>query len=351
MEIAKHATPVLVVDDDDLTADMLENALAHFGYQVTVAADGREALELVRTGKFRLVVSDWEMPEISGLELCRRIRNRSCGSYVYVILLTSRSGTDNVIEGLNAGADEFLSKPFHPHELLVRLRVGQRLLSLESREVTIFALAKLAESRDSETGEHLERMREYCRVLAVHLSGCPRFRDVVDGDYVQLLYLTSPLHDIGKVGIPDRVLLKPGQLTQEEIQIIRQHTTIGGDTLEAASHAHPGAAFLTMARDIAYHHHERYDGKGYPHGLSGDAIPLAARIVALADVYDALTTKRVYKPAFSHEDARSIIIAERSQQFDPDIVDAFLDAEADFVAIKERFDGPPIGAEAALALA
>jgi len=220
----------------------------------------------------------------------------------------------------------------------VRLRGAERLLSLETRDLTIFALAKLAESRDAYTGTHLERIREYCRLLAEELSHWPKFGDCVDGEYAQLLYLTSPLHDIGKVGIPDRVLLKPGRLTPEEFEIMKRHATLGGETLEAAACAHPEAQFLAMARDIALTHHERFDGKGYPRGLAGEEIPLCGRIAALADVYDALTSARVYKPEFSHATARSIILEGRGTQFDPDVVEAFLRREADFLAVQKQFE-------------
>ncbi|MDZ7619826.1 MAG: HD domain-containing phosphohydrolase, partial [Patescibacteria group bacterium] len=216
------------------------------------------------------------------------------------------------------------------------LRAGERLLALESRELTIFALAKLAESRDSETGEHLERIREYCRILGEELSHWESHRDLVDGEYVQLLYLTSPLHDIGKVGIPDRVLLKPGRLTPEEFDIMKQHTILGANTLAAAAAAHPGAPFLTIAREIALTHHEHFNGKGYPTGLKGQEIPLSGRIAALADVYDALTSRRVYKPAYSHEEARTIVLDGGGTQFDPDVVEAFLRREADFIEIRRR---------------
>ena len=230
---------VLVVDDDLVTREIIVEDLRHFGYEVTAASDGREAFELVRTGLYRLVVSDWQMPHMSGLELCREIRKRSWSGYIYYILLTLRGGVDNVVCGLDAGADDFLTKPFQPQELRLRLRTGERVLALESRDLMIFAMAKLAESRDSDTGAHLERMREYSRILADELSRWPKYFDKIDGDYVQLIYQTSPLHDIGKVGVPDSVLLKPGRLTPEEREIMQRHTTLGGETLQTVARANP----------------------------------------------------------------------------------------------------------------
>jgi putative two-component system response regulator len=257
---------------------------------------------------------------------------------VYFILLTSLDRNQNVVSGLRAGADDFISKPFNPHELQVRLRAAERIVSLESRDLILFALAKLAESRDPETGAHLERIREYCRLLAENLATKEKYRDQIDSDYVRTIFLTSPLHDIGKVGIPDRVLLKPGGLTPEEFEIMKQHVVIGWQTLDAAVQSHPSAGFLKFARDIAWSHHEKYNGKGYPRGLVGEEIPLSGRIVAVADVYDALTTKRVYKPAFSHDVAKDTICKGRGTDFDPDVVDAFLACEREFVAIREHLD-------------
>lgn len=329
---------VLVVDDDEVSAELLRHALEEYGYDVTTAFDGRQAFELVRTGEYRMVVTDWEMPNINGLELCRLIREKASSGYIYIILLTSNSGTQNIVQGLEAGADDYIVKPFQPEELSLRLSVGQRVLSLESRDLIIFSLAKLADSRDPQTGAHLERMREYSKILASHLSTLPEYRDTVDGDFVQLIYLTSPLHDIGKVGIPDQVLLKPGKLTTEEFEIMKQHTIIGGETLDAAVASHPEARFLRMARDIAWTHHERFDGTGYPHGLSGYDIPLSGRIVAVADVYDALTSSRVYKPAYSHETAKEIIVEGRGTHFDPAIVDAFLATESQFIEVAEQLE-------------
>ena len=315
---------VLIAEDDRDAVELLENMLRHFGFEVTKACDGRAAFEEVRSGQFQIVISDWEMPDMNGVELCREVRRQVTSSYTYFILLTARRGTSNLIEGLQAGADEFLSKPVDPEELKMRLSVAERILSLEARDLVIFSLAKLAEARDTETGAHLERIREYCRVLALSLCNSDRHDDAIDGAYAQLLYLTSPLHDIGKVGIPDSVLLKPGRLTPQEFEVMKQHTVIGGATLPAAAEAHPRAKYLTMARDIAVTHHEKFDGSGYPYGLRGQDIPLCGRIVALADVYDALTTARVYKPAYSHETTKVIILDGNGKHFDPEIVEAFL---------------------------
>jgi putative two-component system response regulator len=329
--------PVLVVDDDDVTRAFIEHTLACAGHEVHTACDGQAALEIIRRDETRLVVSDWEMPRLNGDELCREIRAADLSAYVYVILLTSRSGPEEVVEGLRAGADDFIGKPFNPEELVVRVRAGERVLALETRDLTIFALARLAESRDSDTGAHLERVQSFSKALAQHLALRDGFRTIVDPEFVRLIYLTSPLHDIGKVGVPDCVLLKPGQLNEREFDIMKLHTTLGAQTLSAAMSKYPHAKFLQMARDIAATHHERFNGTGYPQGLRGDAIPLAGRIVALADVYDALTSRRVYKPAFTHEVARSMIVAESGQHFDPEVVAAFLSAEVEFQAINERF--------------
>ncbi len=285
-----------------------------------------------------MVISDWGMPRLDGLQLCSQIRKRDLSGYVYIILLTSHDGRKKVVEGMSAGADDFIAKPFNPAELLVRVRAGERVLALQTRDVAIFALAKLAESRDPETGAHLERVRRYSRALAEQLSKLPKFFDTIDDKFIELIYLTSPLHDIGKVGIPDSVLLKPARLSAEEFEVMKTHAKIGAETLDAALREYPGATFLQMARDIAAAHHERYDGAGYPKGLRGDGIPLCGRIVALADVYDALTSKRIYKDAYGHEHARTIITSESGSHFDPDVVLAFLQCEAKFLAIREEFN-------------
>ena len=328
---------VLVVDDDDMTLELLSGILTRCGHHVDTASDGQQALEILRRGFHRMVVSDWEMPELSGPDLCAAIRGGDFGGYIYTILLTGRNNASDAITGLNAGADDFITKPVDPAQLCARVRIAERILSLQTRDLTIFAMAKLAESRDPETGAHLDRVRSYCQLLAQHIAGNATADKPLEPGYAQMIFLTSPLHDIGKVAIPDHVLLKPGRLSDREFEIMKTHAALGAQTLDAAVKEHPEASFLRMARDIAATHHERWDGTGYPNKLKGEQIPLCGRVVALADVYDALTSKRVYKDAFAHDIAREIIIKDSGTHFDPKIVEAFLAVEPAFMQIREQY--------------
>jgi putative two-component system response regulator len=328
---------ILCVDDDEIALAILEKSLTAAGHEIETATNGREALDALRAGGCQMIISDWDMPVMSGLELCQAIRADHSGRYIYVILLTCHDSPQKAVEGISAGADDFVSKPFHPAELQARVRAGERVLSLETRDMVIFAMAKLAESRDHETGTHLERVRSYAHALARHLRNNPKYSGTIDDKFMRLIYLTSPLHDIGKVGIPDSVLLKPGRLSDSEFEIMKTHTELGAQTLDAAMREFPGTDFLRMAREIAASHHERWDGTGYPAGLRGEEIPLCGRIVALADVYDALTSRRVYKDAFAHQVARAMILDESGTHFDPDVVDAFIQAESEILAIRERY--------------
>jgi putative two-component system response regulator len=210
------------------------------------------------------------------------------------------------------------------------------MLSTEHHQVTIFTLAKLAESRDPETGLHLDRIREYSKILGINLARQKKFADILPYADIENIYHTSVLHDIGKVGIPDTILLKAGPLSEAEFEIMKTHTIIGGKTLGQALAEYPDAQFLEVARNIAFWHHERYDGSGYPHGLSKEDIPLCARIVALADVYDALTSKRPYKNALPHETAHQIVLEKKGNHFDPDVVDAFEASESEFADVSTR---------------
>jgi putative two-component system response regulator len=220
-------------------------------------------------------------------------------------------------------------------DVLVRERTEELNLT---KEVTIEAMATLAEWRDPETGAHIKRTQRYVRKLAEHLSTNPKYADELDANTVELLYLSAALHDVGKVSIPDSILLKPDRLTDEEFAEMKLHTTRGRDALAAAERKLGGNSFLRLAREIAYGHHERWDGKGYPQGIQGENIPLPARLMALADVYDALTSRRVYKPAMPHEEVARELRLGRGSQFDPDVVDAFLQIQADFQVIAKRFE-------------
>lgn len=328
---------ILIVDDDFIARELLNATLLDGGHEVTTADNGRIALEMVKQHAPEVIISDWEMPELDGLGLAQQVRRCGLESYVYFILLTGHNSVNERVQGLSAGADDFIAKPFEPSELLARIASAERILSLETRDVAIFAMAKLAESRDPETGAHLERVMNYSRVLATKLISLGHFPEEIDAEYVRLLYSTSPLHDIGKVGIPDSVLLKPGRLSDREFEIMKSHTIIGAETLGASLKRFPRTKFLSMARDVALAHHERYDGTGYPNKIKGDDIPLCARIVALADVYDALTSKRVYKDAYAHDVAKSIILKDVGTHFDPRVAEAFTAAEAEFVAIQDKF--------------
>lgn len=332
---------VYIVDDDDFALMTLEHTLTTMGYTVACGRNGKEAIEQLRKGEFRLVITDWDMPEMNGLDLCRAIRQEDLSGYVYVVMLTGREGAKQRMEGLCAGADAFLNKPLDPEELLVSLKTAERILALETRDVALFALAKLAESRDAETGAHIERVQSYTRLIARHLAPEVRTRHGIDDEYVRLLFQTSPLHDLGKVGIPDSILLKPGKLTSDEFEVMKTHTVVGAETLDAALQRFPNARFLQVAREIALSHHEKFDGSGYPRGLAGQQIPMCGRIVAVADVYDALTSRRVYKDASSHADAVVIIRGDRGRHFDPDVVDAFLRAEEQIVSVYERLRDEP----------
>jgi putative two-component system response regulator len=352
---------ILVVDDMDANRSMLRTFLTPLGYTIAEAADGAEALTVFNRERPDLLILDLNMPNMDGFEVCKRLKSDPETKVVPIIVITGLADDKNHLKALENGADDFLAKPFNIHFLKARLKsllelkrlhdqnleyqdsLKQSNISLMQRvistqDITIIALAKLAEFRDPETGEHLERMREFAGIVALELSKHPEYESYITDQYIENIYKSMPLHDIGKVGIPDNILLKPGKLTDEEFEIMKRHSTIGGDAISAAiKPIGSGESFLDMGRVIAYHHHEKWNGRGYPKGLSGEDIPLSARIASLADVYDALTTKRVYKPAFEHEKAKSIIVEESGQSFDPTIVDAFLNKEKEFIEIKEKF--------------
>ncbi len=328
---------ILIVDDEVVSLTKMDRLLQRLGYETLVATDGAEGWKIWKEERVRIVITDWMMPGIDGLELCSRIKNAEGSRYTYVIMVTQKENTHDIVTAMDAGADDFITKPHVKAELAVRIRAGERVLSLESRDVVIFSLAKLAESRDPETGNHLERIRFYSKELA-EVIGRSDSTQEIDRLFIDNIFLTSPLHDIGKVGIPDAILLKPGKFNNEEFEIMKTHSRIGFDTINEAYKKYPKADYLKMSAEIALSHHEKFNGTGYPDGLAGNDIPLAARIVAMSDVYDALVNKRVYKDRFTHDMTKSIIIKDKGTHFDPMVVDAFLSREERFIEIFKQFD-------------
>lgn len=374
VEAPARSALVLIVDDDEANRTLLVETVQILGRRSLGAANGRQGLELMRSEAPDLVLLDIEMPVMNGLEVLRLKRADELVRDIPVIVISGMSSINRAIQCIELGADDYLTKPFDAAMLRARMnsslekkswrdqaelyrrmledqntyleqriRTQVQLIQQQSRQLssaqseTILALSKLAENRDSETGAHLERMRENCRVLSEVVVAIPKYRSTFGGDFLENIYSASPLHDIGKVGIPDAILQKPGRLTVEEFDVMKTHTTVGADTLRTVHQRHPGNAFVFMGIEIAACHHERWDGSGYPAGLAGDAIPLSARVVALADVYDALTSERCYKEAFPHEEARRMILEGRGSHFDPDVVDGFLKVEHEFVLSRRRF--------------
>jgi len=353
---------ILVVDDCEMNVDILRELLCD-EYEVETAVNGEECLEKLHGFSPDLILLDIMMPGANGYEVCKTIKSGPYGAFTQVVLVSGKAAAEERVEGYEAGADDYVIKPFDHDELLAKVRVQFRLRNtmaqlwdanakiqqfntdledlvaerteevVATRDLAIFALAKLAESRDRETGEHLDRIRKYSRMLAEHLGSEGPYVDQIDEQFIDNIYRSSPLHDIGKVGVPDAILLKPGRLTKDEFEIMKQHSDIGAQALVEAVSASTCGNFLNMAIDIARHHHERFDGSGYPNGLAGLDIPLSARIVALADVYDALTSARVYKSAHDSDVARSIIEEEEEGHFDPAILEAFRLNYDRFVAV------------------
>jgi putative two-component system response regulator len=357
----KDKRTILVVDDtpDNLS---LMSGLLRGEYKVKLAPSGERALQIAAgDGKPDLILLDIMMPDMDGYEVLRRLRADPATRSIPVIFLTAMTGKDDEKTGLDLGAVDYITKPINPAITLARVRNHlqlklardllhdhnqhlEREVQKRTREVvamqdvTIRAMASLAETRDNETGNHIRRTQHYVMALALKLQNHPRFRDELTDETIELMFKSAPLHDIGKVGIPDRILLKPARLTAEEFEIMKTHAALGRDAIvEAEQDLGQSNPFLRYAKEITYSHQEKWDGTGYPEGLAGDAIPLSARLMAVADVYDALISQRVYKPAFSHERSVAIILQGRGKHFDPDMVDAFAELAENFRQIAARF--------------
>lgn len=280
-----------------------------------------------------MLITDLQMPDMDGFDLIRSVRaNQSL--YVYIIVVSSTYGKTSMLKALKLGADDFLAKPVHPEEFKLRMKHGVSLLEMEGQEKILFAMARMLESRSHETGYHIERTSHYTRIIASDLSGNhPELQ--LNQSQADLIARVCPLHDIGKVAIPDSILQKPGKLDPDEIKIMKTHTTAGGDILREIYYK-ISTPYLRYAYEIAMFHHERWDGKGYPEGLAKKEIPIAAHIMSLSDVYDALTSKRCYKEAFSHSKAKELILKEKGRAFDPKLIGVFLRQEKAFVAVQKK---------------
>ena len=359
-----NTTTLLIVDDTVENLTVLNTLLSPY-FLVRAAKSGEAALRIAATEPLpELILLDVMMPGMDGYQVFERLHADPATRDIPVIFVTALDSAEAELQGLDLGAVDYISKPFIPPIVLARVRtqlelkrardrlagqnawleaeVARRMAEIELiQEVSIRALAHLAETRDQETGNHLLRTQGYVRELAQCLTTHPRFSAILNGRYIQLLARSAPLHDIGKVGIPDAILQKPGPLTPDEWKIMQTHAKLGSDAIEMAERDAVGAVdFFTLAKEITHWHHEKWNGTGYPDGLAGDAIPVSARIMAVADVFDALISRRVYKRPMPCDEARSVIAAGRGRHFDPDMADAFLANFSTFRAIAKRYRDP-----------
>jgi putative two-component system response regulator len=354
--------PTILIVDDTPDNIMLLSRLLKDRYHTKVANNGNTALQIAAAApELDLILLDVMMPGLDGYETCRQLKANPVTAAVPVIFLTAKNQVEDEALGLSLGAVDYLAKPISPPILFARVathvnlraarrqleqhnqqlerRVAERTAQLQlMQEATIMAMASMAGTRDNETGNHIRRTQHYVRALARQLQQDARFAPELSEDNIELLFQSVPLHDIGKVGIPDRILQKPGKLDSVEFEIMKLHAVYGRDTIMLVEqHLGGSNSFLMFARQIAHSHQEKWDGSGYPERLAGDSIPLAARLMAVADVYDALISRRAYKPAFTHQQALEIMRDGRGSHFDPDVLDAFFAVEARFAEIAAQF--------------
>lgn len=355
----KPRADILIVDDNAANLQVLSHMLKERGYATRQALSGAAALRAVESQPPDLILLDIMMPQMDGYEVCRQLKADEALRRIPVIFLSALVETEDKVKAFTVGGADYVSKPFQFEEVRARVEthLGLRRLQLqverhnreleqlvaqqvkeiaESQMATIFALAKLAESRDDETGRHLEHVQELCRMLAVRMREQLGPRSELSDEFISNLEHAAPLHDIGKVAIPDSILLKPLPLTAEEFEVMMAHTLLGAHTLEAVRDEYPHNAFIALGVEIARSHHERWDGTGYPDGLTGAKIPLAARIMTVVDVYDAARSRRCYKEARPHDEVCGVILHESGRKFDPDVVAAFETLQDDFAEVWQR---------------
>ena len=361
-ENRSHKQTILVVDDTPDNLFLVSNLLKDL-YSVKVANSGEKALKYLSETSLLpdLILLDIMMPVLSGYDVIKKIKENPHLNNIPVVFLTAKSSIQDEKMGLEFGASDYITKPIYPPILLARVKTQlenkaaadflkdhneflEKEIQKRTREivaiqdVTIFAMASLAETRDNETGNHIRRTSNYVRVLAKKLQTHPKFKEYLTDEMINTLYKSAPLHDIWKIGIPDHILLKPGKLTPEEFEVMKTHTTLGKEAIEHAENQLGFQVdFLKTAKEIAYSHQEKYDGSGYPLGLKADEIPISARLMTVADVYDALISKRVYKESFDLNLAIEIMKDGRGTHFDPDMLDAFLEVKDEFEKIANSF--------------
>jgi len=350
---------IVVVDDDIEDLKVLTRILRIQGHRIRPISEGELALESARSDPPDLVILDINMPGMNGYEVCREMKKDERLKDIPVLFLSGMGGIEDKVEAFRAGGVDYITKPFQLEEVRTRvethLKIRQLQVEIEYRNhnlqnlvreqvrkiadsqmATIFALAKLADSRDPVTGKHIERVQALSWLLAAHLGATSLSRGGTDSEYAEYISQASALHDIGKVGVRDQVLLNPGPLTPEEFEEMKVHTTLGASTLKAVTEKYPGNMFINLGMEIALSHHEKWDGTGYPQGLSGNKIPFPARIVAVADVYDALRSRRSYRSALNHEQACAQVLDGSGKHFDPQVTGVFGKIKDEFRAICEK---------------
>ncbi len=352
----ERVSKILAVDDLPENIDVIRGLLAE-QYHILGATSGRLALKVAVEQQPDLILLDIMMPEMDGYEVCRRLKEVESTREIPVIFITAKSEMEDETRGFELEAVDYIIKPISPPILQARVRTHLHLREyshsleeqvarrthqlLQIQDATMLAMGALAEKRDPETGNHIHRTQGYMRLLGEILSPHPRFQDALSSETIDLLHKAAPLHDIGKVAVPDHILCKPGKLNSDEFEEMKGHTVAGMEVIQEAEKVlDEPLPFLGYAREIAHFHHEWWNGEGYPQGLSGEEIPLSARMMAIADVYDALISRRVYKPPFSQEESLQIISEKRGTQFDPDIVDLFLAEAERFHQIAQQYSDP-----------
>lgn len=352
---------IFVVDDTPDNLSLMSSLLKPL-YRVKVANSGERALAYLENNDIPdLILLDIMMPGLSGYEVLSHLKSTTKTRDIPVVFLTAMSSMEDEKKGLEMGAVDYITKPISPPIVLARIKTQlqnkaaadflkdqnqylENEVAKRTREVsaiqyvTILALNSLAETRDSDTGNHIRRTQHYVKALAMKLKSHPSFGYFLSETTIDTLFKSAPLHDIGKVGIPDAILLKPAKLTLEEFELMKTHATLGKDAIEEAEkQLGMEVPFLSIAKEIAYTHHEKWDGSGYPLGLKGSQIPISGRLMAVADVYDALISRRVYKEPMSHESAVGIMLEGKGKHFDPDVIDAFLELQDTFKEIAKTY--------------